>query len=201
MNEGNLNASKWFQNVENIWKIHKTEKSKGMDANGRLDFQHGLSEQNLNIPYLVLYNSSAKDANATIVKRDDLNLDFIVESTTYVFYTQIINEAYYLASILNSSIPNLMMKDFQARGLFGARHVHKKILDIFFPEFDETNKVHSKLAELGRNAHEKVSIYLEENPPDKEVSGIHLGKMRTNIKKYLAEELKEIDDLVKKVIG
>jgi len=87
MQEGYLNASKWFKNAENIWEINKTEKSKNMTANGRLNYQRGLTEQNINAQYLVLYNSSAKDANATVVERSNLDLTFFVESVTYVFYT------------------------------------------------------------------------------------------------------------------
>jgi hypothetical protein len=88
----------------------------------------------LNDPYLVLYNTSGKDANATVIKREDIDFEFIVECVTYVYYTLDINEAYFLAAFLNSTIPNMQMKDFQAKGLFGARHVHKKILDIYFPK-------------------------------------------------------------------
>lgn len=201
MRSGYLNASRWFESVSRIWDIHKTEKSKNMSSNDRVDFQRGLSEQNLNSQYLVLYNSSAKDANATIVNRNNIDLDFIVESVTYVFYTNEKNEAYYLASILNSTAPNEMMKDFQAKGLFGARHVHKKILDIYYPKFDETNEIHLKLAKLGEQASEKAQEYLEANPPQQELSAIHLGKLRVAIKKHLSKEMAEIDKIVKKLIG
>jgi len=93
------------------------------------------------------------------------------------------------------------MKDFQARGLFGARHVHKKILDIYFPRFDENNEIHLKLAELSKTAHQKVKKFLEDNPPQKELTATRLGKLRLDIKKHLATEMKEIDRLVKKVVG
>ncbi len=49
----------------------------------------------------------------------------------------------------------MRIKDFQASGLFGPRHVSKKILDIYFPKFDKTNKQHIKLSELGKLAHDK----------------------------------------------
>lgn len=98
---GYLNASRWFKDAENIWKVHRTEKSKSMSSNDRLNFQRGLTDQNLNSPYLVLYNSSAKDANSTVVERNDIDLPFIVESVTYVFYTETKSEAYYLSAILN----------------------------------------------------------------------------------------------------
>ncbi len=201
MQEGYLHSSKWFKNAENIWEINKTEKSKNMTANGRIDFQRGLTEQNLDALYMVLYNSSAKDANATVVNRNSIDLNFLAESVTYIFYTNDIKVAFYLTSILNSSIPNKLIKDFQARGHFGARHVHKKILDIYFPRFDETNEVHLKLAELSERAHKKAVKFLEDNPPQKELTATRLGKLRLDIKKYLAAEMKEIDRLVKRVVG
>lgn len=199
-NEGYLNASNWFTNTENFWIKYRTEKSEKMSSNDRLDFQRGIVEQDLNRPYLVLYNSSAKDANATVVKREDFNIDFIVESVTYVLYTINISEAYYLAAILNSSAPNELIKDFQAKGLFGARHVHKKILDVYFPRFNDIEVNHIKLAELSLMAHKKVSKYLIDNQPKQELSSIHLGRLRTEIKKHLLNELKEIDNIVKKII-
>ncbi len=201
MQEGYLNASKWFKNTESTWELLKTEKSKNMTANDRLDFQRGLTEQNLNAPYLVLYNSSAKDANATVVERSKLDLTFFVESKGYWFSTNKKNESYYITAIFNSKIPNELIKDFQTRGLFGARDVHKKILDIYFPRFDESNEIHLQLARLSETAHEKAAKYLQDNPPQKELTATRLGKLRLDIKKHLAEEMREIDKLVKKVVG
>lgn len=200
MREGYLNASKWFQSAENIWKINRTEKNQNISSEEYINWQNKLTEQNINAPYLVLYNASAKDANATIVQRENLDLEFFVESVSYVFYTNSINEAYYLTSILNSTVPNEMMKDFQAKGLFGARHVHKKILDIYYPKFDKKDLVHIQLAELSKVSHLKASKYIIDNPP-RELSAIHLGRLRGAIKKTLAAELKEIDALVKKILG
>lgn len=201
MKEGYLNASRWFQNNERIWDIHKTAKSKAMSANDRIDFQRGLSEQNLNAEYLVLYNASAKDANATIISRKDIDLDFFVESVSYVFFTSDKEEAYYVAAYLNSTAPNEMMKDFQAKGLFGARHVHKKILDIYFPKFDESNPLHLQLAALSQTAHSKAAAFVKDNPPQHELTAMHLGRLRVAIKKHLSAEIKEIDKVVKKLIG
>ena len=204
---GDLKASRWFQDKENIWELLKTAKSKKMSNLDRLNFQRGLTEQNLESKYLVLYNSSAKDANALVVNRKALpvpqpfnKLQFIVESVTYVYYTNNASEAYYLTAILNSSLPNFMMKDYQAKGLFGARHVHKKILDIYFPKFNENNAIHLRLADLAKEAHHKAEKYLKANPPQQELSAIHLGRLRVTIKKHLADEMKEIDRLVKKII-
>lgn len=198
---GYLNAAKWFAKAENIWKIHSTEKNRNISSENYLNWQNKLTEQNLNYNYLVLYNSSAKDANATVVSRMDSDLEFMVESVAYVFHTSNELEAFYLTAILNSTSPNEMMKDFQARGLFGARHVHKKILDIYFPRFNEKNKVHQQLAQFSKQAHESVKAWLAANPPKEQLSAIHLGRLRVEIKKYLKDEMEDIDGLVRGVIG
>jgi hypothetical protein len=201
MQEGYLNASKWFSNVENIWQLLRTEKNKNISSEDYLNWQNKLTQQNLNAPYLVIYNMSGKDAYSTILKRTKIDFEFAVDYTTFRIELNDIREACYLTAILNSSVPNLLMKDFQARGLFGARHVSKKILDIYFPRFDESNEIHLQLAKLSETAHEKAAKYLQDNPPQKELTATRLGKLRLDIKKHLAAEMKEIDRLVKKVVG
>ena len=198
--EGYLDAAKWFQNTERIWDLQKTEKSKSMSANDRIDFQRGLNEQNLNAKYLVLYNSSAKDANSTVVDRSNLDLEFFVDHKAYVLYTDEESEAYYLSSILNSTAPNEMMKDFQSKGLFGARDVHKKILDVYFPKYDAKSKTHQQLAALSKNCHTKAAQYITDNPPQQALTAMLLGKLRVAIKKHLTTEMGEIDALVAKIL-
>ncbi len=197
---GYRDAAKWFSTVERIWDLSKTEKSKSMTSNDRIDFQRGLSDQDLNAPYLVLYSASAKDANAAVIKRRDFDLEFIADHKTYWFSTESEDEAYYLTAILNSSTPNLMMKDFQSRGLFGARDVHKKILDIYYPAFDKNDTIHCQLAELSKKAHNKTAIFLRSISPDHRIEGRQLGIIRLQIKEQLSLELKEIDKLVIQVI-
>lgn len=199
MSEGFRFASRWFREKENIWDILKTEKNKEISASHYLNWQKKLTSQNLNSTYLVLYNASAKDANATVVKREDYDLEFIVESKGYAFNTNNLDEAYYLTAILNSTTPNLMIKDFQTKGLFGARDIHKRILDIYYPKFNGNNPIHLQLAKLSKNAHESVSEFLSGfNTEKNEV--LNLGKIRLDIKKYLSKEMKIIDDLVKLII-
>ncbi len=201
MQEGYLNASKWFSNVENTWQLLRTEKNKNISSEDYLNWQNKLTQQNLNAPYLVIYNMSGKDAYSAILKRTEIDFEFAVDYTTFRIEISDLREAYYLTAILNSNVPNLLMKDFQARGLFGARHVSKKILDIYFPRFEENNEIHLQLAELSEIAHEKAAKYLEDNPPQKELTATRLGKLRLDLKKHLSAEMKEIDRLVKKVVG
>lgn len=136
LREGWLNAARWFRDVENIWKTARTEKNQTISSGNYLNWQNKLTDQNLNAPWLVLYNASAKDANAVAVEQGTFDREFFVDYAAYWFATHDPDEAFYLAAILNSSIPNTLMKDFQSKGLFGARHVSKKILDIPFPQFE-----------------------------------------------------------------
>lgn len=198
--EGYLNASRWFHNAENIWKIHRTEKNEVISSVNYLNWQNKLTEQNLNLPYIVLYNGRGTDACATVVVRKELDLEILIDHALYCIGFDNFDEAHYLCSILNSTAPNEMMKDFQSSGLFGARNVHKKILDVIFPKFNKKSAIHQQLAKLSEQAHEKVKIYLTTNPPKQELSAIFLGRLRTDIKKHLEDDLKKIDDLVKEII-
>jgi len=198
--EGYLNASKWFTNVENTWEIHRTEKNKNISSEDYLNWQNKLTDQKLDAKYIVIYNSSGKDANSVLIDRNNIVFNFLVDYKAHLMFTNNIMEGNYITAILNSSIPNAMMKDFQSKGLFGARDVSKKILDVYFPRFDETNEIHIKLAQLSEQAHTKAKQFLEANPPQQDLSAIHLGRLRVAIKKHLSEEMKEIDKLVKKVV-
>ncbi len=44
------------------------------------------------------------------------------------------------------------------------------------------------------------NIFLKFNPPKHELSAVHLGRYRVEIKKHLNKEMKEIDKLVKRII-
>ena len=200
MSEGELKAWRWFANAENIWNSSRTEKNKNINASDYLNWLNKLTAQNLNARYLVLYTASAKDANALVFDRQILDFDFLVESTTYVFYTDNKPEAGYLSSILNSSVPNAKIKDFQAKGLFGPRHVHKKILDVYFPKYDTSNNRHRKLSELGNLCSEKAKMFVENNQSQNDLSLHSIGKLRVEIKKHLSPELAEIDKIVEKIM-
>ncbi len=192
---GFLDASRWFNEAEKLWEERRTEKNQNINAKNYLNWQNKLTDQNLNKPYLVLYNSSAKDANSTIVKRSEIDLEFVVESVTYVYATDNLDEAYYLSTIFNSAVPNELMKDFQARGLFGARHVHKKILDVYFPRFSADDERHLRLARLSESCHDKAKEFLQKVEP------MNLGRLRLEVKKYLKDEMTAIDAIVGDMLG
>lgn len=200
MNLGHLGSSRWFSNCENIWDINKTEKNKDITAVNYLNWVNKLIDQDLNAKYIVLYNGRGANACSCVVDREKLDLEFIVDHAIYYIPFANIDEAYYIASILNSDAPNDLMKEFQSTGLFGARNIHKKILDIYFPQYDSTDELHNNLAELGKTCELKVQSYFEDNPQDEDLTARKLGRLRVEIKDYLNKEMKSIDKIVKKLL-
>lgn len=197
---GDIDTAKWFQNVENLWDSYKTEKNKEVSASNWVDYHSKLSLQDLNSRYVVLYTSSSKDANAAVIIREDYDLEFIVEHKTYGFYTNDESEAYYLCAFLNATEPNKLIKAFQTRGLFGARDVHKKILEVPFPEFDGNDANHTALAELGKASTQKAASLFAEFPLPPFLGTRDLGQARLKIKRHLKKEISDIDRQIRRIV-
>ncbi len=95
-----------------------------------------------------------------------------------------------------------MLKPLQAKGLWGPRHICKKVLELPIPEFKESNLKHSRLIEVGRDCERKV----EEMIPQlwelfRDVRPAHaVGRARTAVRQALKEELGEIDSIVKELL-
>lgn len=194
--DGGKDAYKWFTNCKNIWEIHRTDKSKSMSASDRINYQRGLESQPLSRRYIVIYNASAKDANAGVLDRQTCDLPFILESVGYGFYTDNPNEAYYLTALLNSQRLNLEIKDFQAKGSFGPRHVHKKILDVYFPKYDSNNDAHALLATRSKDLSAAISQFLHSTNAPLAKSSHELGKLRLLIKEQFQADFDAVESLV-----
>jgi len=191
---GDLDVSCWYQEAHELWEKHKTEKSKNMQIHDRLNYQKGLTDQNLSSKFLILYTASAKDASAVIIDRNDFDLPFIVESKTYVMYTNNKDEAYYITAFLNSNHANLVIKDFQSKGLFGPRDIHKKILDVPFSKYNPKNTKHLQTIEIAKECESEVKTYILKN--FLKHKDYNVGTERSRIRKLLADKLIEIDSLL-----
>ena len=194
---GEMETAKWFKQVEKHWNTHKTENNAQMSYVDYINWQNKLTEQNLNKRYLVLYTASAKDANAVSIDRQNFDLEFIVESKAYVYFTDNWDEANYLTCFLNSKTPNERIKDFQSTGLFGARDVHKTILEIPFSKYNKDNKLHQVLAQLGKDCHAKGADFIK---TEVDITNYNVGRVRMAINKVLVKELAAIDGIVRKLI-
>jgi hypothetical protein len=193
-------ASKWFLEAERTWNEFRTEKAANskMSYLDRLDFQRGISDQDPEARYLVLYTGSATDASAVVVDRNRYASPFVAEHKTYWFQTKSRREAQYVCAYLNSGYANEKIKDFQSRGLFGPRDIHKTILKLPFPKFDRGNEIHLRLATLSAQAAEGAERLLGVDH-DVDYDARSLGRKRTLIREELDESLAAVDAIVEQL--
>ena len=121
-----------------------------------------------------------------------------MDYTLYVCFAETEREAHFVQAFLNSSYANLAIKGFQARGLFGPRHVSKKILDVPWPKFSENLPSHQQLTELSQQAAQQVQSILG-NAQDLVLDPRTLGRLRSSIRKELAPVMAQIDRLVEAI--
>jgi hypothetical protein len=130
-----------------------------------LDYRKKLTAQNPQMKYRVIYNTSGTNIVAVAVESERVAFEisgqriatrgFLVDYVTYAYETMNRNEALYLAAVLNAPVVDRLIKPMQARGLWGPRHIVKKVLELPIPKFDAANPVHRRLAELGKECSEK----------------------------------------------
>lgn len=193
-------ASAWFSDAEKRWEKNKTERNDaaGMTLQDRLNFQRGLTLQNPKARYLVLYTSSATDASAVVVDRRSFDHPFIVDHKTYWCECRTEAEAHYLSAYINSDYANEKIKEFQSRGLFGPRDIHKLIVKLPYPKFDKDDPDHAALSALGRKCAELAANFVEATNVEN-LQARALGAVRARLKEQLAANLEEIDPLVEKL--
>lgn len=197
---GDVEAAQWFGKCEKLWDERRSDSAKKqkMNAYDRLNFQRGLTEQPVDAQWAVLYTASASDASACVLNVASLSQHFLVESTCYVSFVATEDEARFVACYLNSGYANSRIKEFQARGLFGPRHVHKKILELPWPEFSRNRPSHRRLVALGHLAAKAVQGILG-TQQDLELDPRTLGRLRSSIRREIAGLMGEIDALVEAI--
>jgi hypothetical protein len=107
------------------------------------------------------------------------------------------DEAHYVSAILNSSIAQLIVASYVIE-----TGISTHVLEyIYIPKFNPKNKLHLKLSELSKKAHELAKRYYEQNDEDakKELEKIEeeIDKTVAEIYGITDEELEEIKRTLK----
>jgi len=198
---GKVYLAKWLEKAEEIWE--KVRGKKKVDLYEWLDYRNKLTKQNPNAKYKVVYLTSATHLASCIVRNEP---SVIIDSTLYRYETNNENEAYYLVAILNSSVLDDLIKPMQAKGFSGVeRHIHKKPLEFPIPKYNEKNRIHKRLSELGRFAADKawktLTSILKEKGYDKKLEErgtlvpTEVANLREAMRGELINEIEEIDKL------
>jgi len=104
---------------------------------GKLEQQHVRSTG-----YLVVTGAGGKNVCAAFVEVSHFNPDsLILDQTLYWAQVDTADEAFYLTGLLNSDAISSIIKEFQPRGGFGERHIHKLPFGVT-PPFDPEQAAH-----------------------------------------------------------
>jgi hypothetical protein len=210
--KGFLRLAEWVERAQEAWSKRRREKAKKGNVLGWLNYRNKLTDQDPNAKYVVLYPMSATYMCAAAVLRMQSPFvvgeqevrprGFIADYVNFYFETNDRHEAQYIAAILNAPLIDRMFKPMQAKGLWGPRHICKKVLELPIPEFKEGNRGQMKLVDIAEACAEKV----KDRVPDlkklfEDVRGPHaIGRARTAVRQALKDELAEIDSLVKEIL-
>jgi hypothetical protein len=210
--KGYLRLANWLEDAQKAWETKRGEKAEKMDIYERLDRNHGLTDQDPQAKYVVLYPMSATYLCAATVARDPTTVTigqrsiplrgFVCDYKNFYFETNTRQEADFVAGILNSPVVDQLVKPMQTRGLWGPRDICKKVLELPIPEFDRHNRDHVQLAQLAEACAHKVNAML---PNLKKLfEGIRaphaIGRARAAVRQSLRDELAEIDSLAKEIL-
>jgi len=219
--QGYKHLARWLEEAERIWNEMRGAKKEKLTVYERLNYQRLLSTQSSKAKYRIVYLRSATYLAACVVNNAPLDVStrsgsvringIIIDATLYRYDTDNVDEAYYLASVFNSSVLDELIKPVQSKGEFGPRDIHKKPLEFPIPRYDPGNTIHRRLSELGEKATQKAYEVL----PDilrklgydvklKQRGYLEpqeVGRVRSAIREALSDILREIDNLVIELLG
>lgn len=203
--QGYPKMARYLKDIELLWSENATDQSRKMTVYQRLDYRQGLTKQNTKKGFRILYTAIGTNLVSSVLNLEE-NYSIIVDNIkiplegvladngTYFYETNNRKEAFYLCSIFNSSFLNEKIKQYQSRGQWGARNIHKLPLKFPIPRYSN-EKIQNNLAKLGEIA--KNKIYNELNSIRAYKSA---GKRRAIAREIALDELKEIDNIVKTLL-
>jgi hypothetical protein len=138
-------------------------------------------------PYKVVWKALARETAVTVVStREDEWFDepktIIPEHNTIFIPTQVEQEAHYLCAVLNSDVSSLLVQAHSS--LFYSASILEHIA---VPQFDPSNPIHTRLAELSQQAHRLAAAgQTSEVSETSEVSG-QLASVEAQVDEAAAE--------------
>jgi hypothetical protein len=190
---GRVETSEWLETAERQWEgVRKEDETESLHEH--LDYLRHLSAHAGQQRHIVLFASSAARPIAASFDRTSLALPFVARDGTYwaSFSTQ--EEADFLCAFLNADWVGRRIEEWQTRGLFGRRHVHKRPLAVDWPEFNRANADHVALSAVSARLRQAAHGLLATLP----ARGI--GTQRTWLRRQLpAADLAEVERLAQAI--
>ncbi len=177
----------------------RAEQPRGKPLRERLDFRGKLRKQRwADAPLLVHMGAGGAKPCAAIQRGvADHPLPFVADQTTYVMRPRDEAEAHYAVGVINSQAMILRIRDFQARGMFGARHVHK--LPLYeLPPWDPSDPRHQAVSQLSAACEQAAIAAMDARLADTTSS---LAARRGRLQKAIAPQLAALDAAVQELLA
>lgn len=188
IDRGDDTVSDWFEDIDSHDELRKSIYEM-IDERGKLTQQSYLDYQ-----YLVHCGAGGSKPCAAIQRRHiESSYHFIADQTTYVYGTNDEEEALYLIGIMNSNYVNEIIRPFQARGLFGERHIHKLVYKVI-PPFNSENLLHQEVVRLSRTLEKQVSQLIN-NIAQLHDFSLTIQRRRSRLRSELLVENNNIESL------
>ena len=176
---------KRWQTISKLWDenkkpVNRLDLSQQLDYYGKLSKQLEWRENSDSRPVRVIYNQSGLPT-ATLIHDDNA----IVDYTLYWIACKDEREAHYLLAIINSQTLYEAVKQFMAKGQFGARHLQKHLWKLPIPEFDDGDPQHVAISDAGRAAAEGAAERLSQLRRERDRVTVTVA--RREIRKWLAD--------------
>jgi len=190
---GRVDTARWLDWAEEQWAAVRKEGDE-VALHERLDYLGQFSRQAGRDRFVVLYTSSGSRPVAAVLDTALVDPPFVARDKTYWASFAIEDEAHFLAAFLNSGYVADAIGAWMTRGLFGARDVHKRALDVPWPRYDPEDAAHRTLVEVSR----RMAGQAEEARP--EVAGRRTAQARDLIREALsADDRAQAETLVREI--
>ena len=154
----------WFEYTEEVWQKHKKLTTKETLPQW-FNYQNKVTAQIAAPGYLALYGAAGSNLAASVLDTHSLPVingaqprAFVADHTTYWYRSSTEAEAHFLVALLNAPCVDAAIKGYQTRGLFGARHIHRRPFEVCaIPRFNQDNPDHQQLVLLSQAAHKVVA--------------------------------------------
>lgn len=175
----------WMTKAEALWSANA--ESGEMTLIERWNYHNELGAQFPRSSTQVLYAASGTQPAATIATEAK-----VIEHSLYWTRASSVQEARYLAAILNSETARRRAAGYQARGQWGARHFDKVIFNLPIPRFDPNAKLHRNLAVAAERAEAvAAAVPLPE--------GVKFQQARAMVRAALAEA--SVSEIIDRLVG
>lgn len=177
---GYQHLADWISEADRQFEQYKPD-DRSQDVLEWLNWQQKLTDkQDPNAEYRVLQNSSGDYVCGAVVETSEItdigingttielarnsNNDIppIIDHKCYHYETDNRREAYYLSGFLNSPAIRDLIYDMINRGKFAGRDIHKRVWEVYIPEFDPDDPLHQEICDKTLEATEQAEELIPE---------------------------------------